>query len=203
MIRTLFPNILVKTLNYGIKPITCSEKIKNSFIYSSFPNRGLSILLKMWEQIVSFLPDATLHIYCDLENKWVNEVAPEEIDFIKNFKYSGIYHHGWVSKETLTEAWKTSEYWLYPCIFKETFCMTALEAASTKTFVISNNLAALSETVGDRGLVVQGDASTQEWQDRVIKEFKNLTPEFKQQKIEINYDWSKKLTWENQATNLI
>jgi glycosyltransferase involved in cell wall biosynthesis len=113
----------------------------------------------------------------------------------------GVTVHGWVSKKILREAWKKSEYWLYPCIFEETFCLTALEAASSKTCVISNDLAALKETVGDRGFIVEGDPNTEEWQTRCIDTLFNL--KLKEELIEKNYQWSKKLTWDNQTEILL
>ena len=115
----------------------------------------------------------------------------------------GITVFGWVPKPVLEEAWSKADYWLYPCIFEETFCLTALEAAMSKTFVIGNNLAALGETIGDRGLIVHGDAKTIEWQNEVIESLKSLKPEFKEQKIKENYRWAKKLSWKNQAEYLM
>ena len=95
-----------------------------SFIYSSFPNRGLIVLLKMWPKIIKEFPDATLNIYCDLEQEWVNQVAPEMMQQIKKLlkvNKTGVKVHGWVSKNELAEAWNKTEYFLYPCIFEETF----------------------------------------------------------------------------------
>ena len=68
---------------------------------------------------------------------------------INNVKENGmnIYYYGWVSKKVLSEAWTTSDIWFYPCTFMETFCLTALEAAITKTLVITNNLAAFVKVV--------------------------------------------------------
>jgi glycosyltransferase involved in cell wall biosynthesis len=207
-VREMFPQFSVQTLNYGIdssrfRPL---EKVQNSFIYSSFPNRGLVILLKMWKRIVEKFPEAELHLYCDLEGEWVNRVAKDEMIEIKSLMTDspGVFEHGWVDKVTLSEAWSTAEYWLYPCKFEETFCLTALEAAITKTFVVSNNLAALGETVGDRGLVVHGDATTQRWQDEVLEKlFKYMSREVsKEVLIEKNYTWAKSLSWEKQSRKM-
>ena len=52
-------------------------KVKNKFIYSSFPNRGLLQLLQMWPSIIARYPDASLHIYADVDGKWVNSVERE------------------------------------------------------------------------------------------------------------------------------
>jgi predicted O-methyltransferase YrrM len=189
------------------------EKIKNKFIYSSFPNRGLLQLLQMWPQILDAHPDATLDIYSDVNGEWVNRIEPEIMKEVRkllfNLRDSNIKYHGWVNKSELAYAWKTAEYWFYPCVFMETFCLTALEAALTKTVVIANDLAALQNTVGDRGLVIPGNAKEKEWQEKAISELLKLmadNPESEERRerfIKRNYEWAFKLSWENQANKLL
>lgn len=203
---------------YGVD--TEKFKIDNSvkktpfkFIYSSFPNRGLLELLKMWPKIYELDNRCTLHIYSNIDNKWSNDVEPEKMlkikEILNNYKLHstnfGIHYHSWVSKKELAESWKTAEYWLYPCTFKETFCLTALEAAITKTFVISNNLAALKNTVENRGLIINGNPETDEWKNLAIEKIKEIfnNKSFQYNKIQENYIWSKNLTWKNQANKLL
>ena len=78
----------------------------------------------------------------------------------------GVEIHGWVSKKELANAWSKADIWLYPCIFEETFCLTALEAAATKTLAISTPLAALNETISNRGILISGNPMDNEWQDK-------------------------------------
>lgn len=180
------------------------RKIPNSFIYSSFPNRGLLPLLQMWPSILKIIPDATLHIYSDINGKWVNEVAKEQMDEIRNIlqkELQGVTVHGWVSKKELARAWSTADIWLYPCIFEETFCLTALEAAATKTLAIGPPLAALQETIGERGILVPGNPTTSQWQENVLKilEYLQLHPESKELLIQRNYNWAINTTWKKQG----
>jgi len=211
----------------ALKPITvpfyygCNISLSNktkipySFIYSSFPNRGLLQLLQMWKHIYQKEPRATLHIYSDVDNEWSNKVEPGKMqqirDLLQQYKSEksglGIHYHGWVKKAVLEDAWKSADIWFYPCTFMETFCLTALEAAKSKTFVITNDLAALQNTVGNRGCIIKGDPTTQEWQQSALEHVffymdennKNL----KQQFIENNYEWSIKLSWKEQAQKLL
>jgi len=189
-------------------------KVKNRFIYSSFPDRGLLQVLTMWPEIVAAYPDASLHIYVDLENEWANRVRPEIMKEVKQRLSeltggagSGVVNHGWVKKSVLAQAWKQAEYWLYPCTFKETFCLTALEAAISKTAVISNDLAALQNTVGDRGVVIPGDATTAEWQSEAVKQVLRLMSSegsaTRAENVRRNYEWAAKLSWENRAKALL
>jgi predicted O-methyltransferase YrrM len=192
-----------------------NKKVKNSFIYSSFANRGLLPLLQMWPKIYQKYPDASLHIYCDLENKWLNDFHKQQIILIKELfeKYNvnrngmNIYYHGWVDKKTLANAWKSSEYWLYPCIFLETFCLTALEAALTKTLVISNGIGALENTVGNRGITIKGDPMTEDWQQSALENIFRImdtsSAYFRQSLINRNYEWASQLSWKNQAEKLL
>jgi hypothetical protein len=112
-----------------------------------------------------------------------------------------------VNKKELAEAWLSADIWFYPCTFMETFCLTALEAASSKTLAITNDLAALHDTVGNRGVIISGDATTQEWQEQALKQIFYYMDERnkyeKQYFIDINYDWSLTLTWANQAKKLL
>lgn len=198
---------------YGIdverfKP-SSSGKVRNSFIYSSFPNRGLLPLLKMWPAIKTAIPDATLNVYSDIDGKWVNEVAKEQMDEIRRIldtgDLKGVSIHGWVSKADLAAAWGRADIWLYPCIFQETFCLTALEAAATKTLAIGPPLAALGETIGDRGVLVSGDPMTTEWQESALKEMLAVLADSDRRTglIENNYRWASEMTWKHRGEEFI
>jgi glycosyltransferase involved in cell wall biosynthesis len=161
----------------------------------------------MWPKIIKMFPDSTLHIYCNLEQEWVNSVAPEmmkEIKTLLKINKTGIKNHGWVSKKELADSWNTAEYFLYPCIFEETFCLTTLEAAISKTFVITNGLAALEETA-KHGLTVEGSPFTDEWQTRTLEKLNNImkSNNLRDTITERNYQWAKNLSWEAQANKFL
>lgn len=191
-----------------------TSKKPYKFIYSSFPHRGLLALLQMWPRIIKKYPSASLYIHCDVEGKWVNENATEHMkllkevlyDMLKNTKYN-IYYMGWTSKEKLAQSWKTADVWLYPCIFRETFCLTALEAAISKTLVVTNDLAALKNTVGDRGLVIpmEGELISEKWYDECLNKLFDVLDnrEKREYYVNKNYEWAKNMTWENRANELI
>jgi hypothetical protein len=141
------------------------------FIYPSFPNRGLIHLLEMFPRIVERYPLSHLDIFCNFENEWLlknhSESTSKILVFLEEQK-KHVTNHGWVNGEILTTFWKEADIWFYPCVFKETCCLTAYEAAASNTLVVSNNLAALEESIGDRGIIVNGDPSTREIQDSFI-----------------------------------
>lgn len=216
----IFPQLASITVPfyYGCNSIINSverNKEPYKFIYSSFPNRGLLELLQMWKYIYEREPRATLHIYSDVDNEWSNKVEGKKMSKIRELleyyreklNSSGIVYHGWVKKSVLEEAWQTADIWFYPCTFMETFCLTALEAAKSKTFVITNELAALQNTVGNRGCVIKGDPTTEEWQQKALEQvFFYMYPEnrdLKDKLINDNYEWASTLSWENQANKLL
>jgi len=185
------------------------QKIPYKFIYSSFPNRGLLQLLQMWSKIYKREPRATLHIYSDVDGEWVNRVEGPQMILIKellnSLKGMNIYYHGWVSKQELSLAWLTSDIWFYPCTFMETFCLTALEAAVTNTVAVCSNLAALKNTVGYRGILIDGDPTLESWQDNAINVlFNSITNlQLKNHLLSSNYLWAKNMSWKNQANLLL
>lgn len=77
----------------------------------------------------------------------------------------------------------------------------------TKTLAITNGLAALQNTVGDRGVCIEGDPLSNEWKGLALsKVFYYMDEKNRREKLELlerNYQWSSNLTWENQANKLL
>ena len=185
------------------------KKIPYKFIYSSYANRGLLFLLMMWEKIIKIAPFASLHIYSDINSDYMMNNFAELMGHIKqllnNLQNMNVYYHGWVNKKTLMESWMTADVWFYPCVFSETFCLTAFEAAATRTLVVTTNLAALNNTVGDRGVLIEGKPDSEEWMDNAInKLFDTLNnKDLKQHLIDKNYNWVSKFTWKQRADEMM
>jgi glycosyltransferase involved in cell wall biosynthesis len=127
----------------------------------------------------------------------------KEIKILLMVNKKGINLHGWVNKLQLSDAWATADYFLYPCTFEETFCLTAAEAAISKTCVISNNLAGLSETIGDRGIIIHGDPYSEEWQKECLDKLFNIDLKVKNELISINYKWATERSWKSQTELLL
>jgi isopentenyldiphosphate isomerase len=196
-VATRFPDVASKisTMSYGLESSEFKSKtILRSFIYPSFPTRGLYWLLRMFPSIVARYPDAHLNVFCNMEHAWCHEIAPvlmQECKRMLDEQKEHVTNHGWVNGETLKKYWATSHIWFYPTDFKETCCLTAWEAAASKTLAITSDLAALQESVGERGIVIPGDSRTDEWQARALqKVFEVLdNPELGQPYIDKNYQW--------------
>jgi glycosyltransferase involved in cell wall biosynthesis len=135
------------------------KKKKKTFVWSSSPDRGLDVVMRLWGPIRERWPDAELHIYYGWNS--INKILEIHPDHpLQSFKAhlmgviedlggegAGIYWHDRVGQQQLARELEGYEYWLYPTYFMETFCITALEMQAAGVIPLVNNIAALNETV--------------------------------------------------------
>jgi glycosyltransferase involved in cell wall biosynthesis len=203
------PNLVTVTTNaIDLKHFQIDIPIQPlTFIYSSFPNRGLIHLLKMFPSIVKKYPEARLKIFCNLELDVFEKNG--QLPLINSIKEMleqqalTVTNYGWVKKPILIQHWLSSDMWLYPCDFAETSCITALEAAASRTIPICTNLAALNENVGEHGILMPGDPSTEGWKRLALNEIELLVEDRTRMDKMRNesYDWiSREKTYQQVAS---
>jgi glycosyltransferase involved in cell wall biosynthesis len=157
---------------------------ENRLIYSSSPDRGLDTLLYLFPFIKSVIPDLTLHVFYGFDN-WDKSIQTQGSDeqkrlrdqIFKDLKQDGVISHGRVSQSQLAEEIMKSKIWAYPTRFWETFCISALEMMAGGVTIVTSNLAGLKTTVGQNGVLIDGDAYTKEYRvqfvDEVVELFEN------------------------------
>ncbi len=137
-------------------------------IYSSLPNRGLDVLLEVWPEIRRRVPDAELDVYYGWE---VYDQIAEHDHRLRGYKVllyhlleraggeaGGVVMRGRVSQPELHAAMARARVWSYPTAFPETSCISAMEARAAGLAIVTSDLAALSETVGnDHGVLIPID----------------------------------------------
>lgn len=132
------------------------RKVRNRFIYSSAIYRGLQTVLECWPLIRARLPDATLHVYADFASPLVVKQMPQlgalVLQKATSLREEGVVLRGCVGQRALRDAFYEAEIWFYPTEFEETYCITALEAQASGALCVYTPVAALEETVGDRGI---------------------------------------------------
>jgi glycosyltransferase involved in cell wall biosynthesis len=186
------------------------------FIYPSFPNRGLLYLLRLFPRIVAEIPQAHLDVFVRFDLDYLQNGCFQEMQEIKTLlekQKQNVTNHGWVNPESLRHFWKAAHIWVYPCVFEETFCKVALESAISKTLAIAPPLAALQTSIGERGVLIQGDPKTREWADKavaaVLSLFKSKGRKIIDKEIAVkellrsNYEWASLLTNRNVTEALI
>ena len=139
--------IIPNGVDCSIFPKQCM-KVKNRFVFTSCPNRGYTKLFKLWSQILKILPDAQLKLATysvwptnaeeELQKKFVDENP--SIEFL-----------GRLNSEALHALTSTAEYWYYPSVMPETFCITALEMLYSEVICFYNPIGGLLNVLGDYG----------------------------------------------------
>jgi glycosyltransferase involved in cell wall biosynthesis len=161
------------------------DRKNQRLIYSSSPDRGLDILLKIFPKIRERCPDATLDVFhgwagFDRTARRNHEQRAFRERLIKLLDQPGVIHHGYVDQSRLAREMLGSALWVYPTYFTETSCITAMEAQAAGAIPVTRPLAALAETV-KFGVLIDGDVQTSEVQARYVEEIVSLLQQPKKQ----------------------
>jgi len=143
----------IHTINNGINTSVFSStnvKQPNKFIYSSRTERGLVIVLALWPQILKKLPDAQLVI--STYTKFPGNPEEVRVKSIIDQYPDSIKHLGQLNAEQLYKEMSSAEYWLYPSIYPETSCITALEMLMSEVICLYYPLAGLPYTMKEYGI---------------------------------------------------
>ena len=174
------------------------KRTKNRFIWTSHGYRGFHFIMEDFEIIRSILPDAELFVFRD--NK---SFSDEMLQYMRTKPY--IHYKGKISNKELIVEFQKSDYWYYPTDFEETFCMSAAEAQMAGCVCITSDKAALSETVGNRGILIKEHVTNEEYKNIMLFEiFKmSMNEDYKNSFREKGMMWAKDQRWENRANDLL
>jgi glycosyltransferase involved in cell wall biosynthesis len=145
-------------------------------VYSSSPDRGMEVAIRSWSLVREKIPDAELHIYYGFDT-WEASAKHDQgqKDLIQRLKKllsdnanNGVVYHGRVDQETLAREYMSSGVWPYSTWFSETSCISAMEAHAAGLRMVTSPIAALNETVGNRGVMIQGDWLSSEYQSAFV-----------------------------------
>lgn len=131
-----------------------TEKVQNTMLYCSSPDRGLFNLLKDWPQIKTHFPELELKITYGFE--LFEKIMGEKGEDFKNMIMSscnqpGITWLGQLSKDEIEKEYWKAQYWVMPLQKpqSELFCLNALKTRHTGCIPVVNKIGALRDTVGD------------------------------------------------------
>ncbi len=198
----------IKITANGVDPSRYSERVKKNpfqLFYSSSPDRGLGILLHCVEYIRKYVPDLSLVVAYGFGNleKLVHQLNdPSGIKHVECLKAAlnkpYIKHLGRIDQQTLSKVQLESSGWFYPTNFHETFCITAVEAGFARTPILSSKRAGLISTVKDGGVLLEGEAHSQEYLQRFTHEAVKLLTEqgYHNEWSERAYHRMKRMTWD-------
>lgn len=170
------------------------KKIKNKFIWTSHGYRGLHKLIEYFHDIRKVLDDAELYIYRD-----ITAIDPELLNQIENCEY--IHYGGKLNNQDVIKEFQSSDFWFYPTDFDEGYCISALEAQMSGCVCITSNKAALYETVGYRGILINDEIYSEDYKNNSINEVIKISKddELKEKYRKIGKKWATEQTWEKRS----
>jgi glycosyltransferase involved in cell wall biosynthesis len=127
---------------------------QNRAAYTATPYRGLSVLLRAMQDFTTPLDlFSSMQLYQAADDTYA--------DLFKQASQNpAITQHGAVPQDVLAQHLRSSAFLFYPCIYPETFCISAAEAMAAGMKVVTTKLGALAETTmgfADLVPVVSGD----------------------------------------------
>ncbi|HEY2859486.1 MAG TPA: glycosyltransferase [Terracidiphilus sp.] len=175
------------------------------FIYSSSPDRGLDTLLELFPRIRERLPEAELQIFYGFDN-WDRALRLRDDpasaawrDRIRAaMQQPGVFFRGRVGQQELAREMMRSDIWFYPTRFEETYCITALEAQMAGTVCVASDIGALRTTVADRGVLIGGDAYSEQYRQQAIESVVGLLEnrEHRDALAAKGREWARRQTWD-------
>lgn len=199
---------IVVTRN-GIDPERFGARVRrrrHRFIYSSSPERGLGTLLELFPRIRARLPGAELHVFYGFDNWNRSRLASSDRQAWRSsnragLTQEGVFNHGRIGQKQLALEMLRSDIWFYPTHFSETYCITALEAQMAGAVCVTSDLAALRTTVGDRGILIPGDPSGEEYRERALAEVFSVLEDRERRRrfTDRARRWARQQTWSRLA----
>ncbi len=140
-------------------------------VYTSTPFRGLELLLQLFPKIYQSVPKAELHVFSSMQvYQQSKEDDQKEHGHIYNLaKQPGVIMHGSVGQKELASELVKCRVFAYPNIFPETSCIAAMEALAAGCAAVTSRLAALPETVGPGGVLINGMPGTDTFNEAFVE----------------------------------
>jgi glycosyltransferase involved in cell wall biosynthesis len=180
-----FPLEKTTVIRNGIAPELFNRSVARKpkqLIYSSTPFRGLELLPELYSRIRENHTDATLAVYSGLDvyrtesqRGYLDQLEARFRPIFEQLEaLDGVTVHGNVTQERLAEAFLESSILCYPNTFPETSCITVMEAQAAGCVPVTSNLAALPETVGDAGQLIDGQPGSEAYKTAFVQAISNL-----------------------------
>ena len=130
---------------------------KIRLVYTSTPQRGLDILVSVFQYLADKYDDIHLDVFSSFKiYGWEDADKQYEplYDQIRN--HPQMTYHGFVPNEELKSYLNSCDIFAYPSIWMETSCRAMLEAMSAQLVCVHPNYGALAETSGSLNVMYQG-----------------------------------------------
>jgi len=137
-------------------PITPLPDVEKTFddgiirlVYMSTPQRGLSLLIAVFEELAKKHPNIHLDVYSSFKiYGWEDADKQFEPLYEAVRKHPQMTYHGFVEQDVLRDALTRAHVLAYPCTWTETSCRVLMESMSAGLMCVHPNLGALADTSG-------------------------------------------------------
>lgn len=137
----------------AIEPIPECDKATDEIIkmiYHPTPHRGLEILVPVFIELVKKYDFLHLDVFSNFDIYGWGELNKNFENLYQQCRdHPKIEYHGFQPHDVVREAVRRAHIFSYPCIWRETSCMSAMEAMSAKCLVVAPNYGALPETLAN------------------------------------------------------
>lgn len=186
-------------------------RVRKRLIYSSNPQRGLVYLPIVFLRLKQKHPDLELHVFSNaalFDMSWPPIVATDTphhalLNLLKGLP--GCTVHGTVLQKELAREFMKSSILAYPSNFEETSCISVMEAQAAGCCVVTSSKGALPETVGQGGIIVEGEPGSNAFLDKFTEAVDRLltNDSLFQQISQRALDQSKERDWKKRAEELL
>jgi glycosyltransferase involved in cell wall biosynthesis len=180
-------------IEHGVEPspISCLDKPKDKIrlVYTSTPQRGLELLVPVFEHLAKKHPEIHLDVFSSFKiYGWEGADTAFEPIYEKIRNHPQMTYHGFQPNEVVREHLNTAHIFAYPSIWMETSCIAMIEAMSSGLVCVHPNYAALSDTSGGLNIMYQGNENDKNAHANIFSKY---------------LDAAIKLVKENQETEMI
>lgn len=140
-------------------PDTCIQKPDGDIriVYTSTPQRGLELLVPVFEKLSEAHPECVLDVYSSFKiYGWDSSDQQFEPLYDKIRNHPRMNYHGFVQHDELQKNLQEAHIFAYPSIWLETACRAMIEAMSAGLVCVHPNYGALSDTSGGLNVMYHG-----------------------------------------------
>ena len=147
------------------------DRVQNSLLFCSIPDRGLRVLHAAWPLIQTVVPDATLTITSDYRLWGVDARNAEHR--LMWAEHRGVSFLGKVARSQLVQIQMASEIMSYPCTYEELFCISAAECQVAGALPVTSGAGALP-TTNEWGILILGEPTEPDFVKRFVERITSL-----------------------------
>lgn len=151
-------SVIIETPIEPITPVVKKNKNEIRLIYTSTPQRGLEILVPVFEELCKKHDNLVLDVFSSFKiYGWADNDKPFEELFERCRQHPKINYHGFQPNEVVRKALAKADIFTYPSIWQECNSRSLIEAMSAQCLCIHPNYGGLPDTSGGLTTMYQMD----------------------------------------------